>query len=191
MEIISKKPLLILDLDETLIFGTETELHRKADFRVGPFHIYKRPMLDPFLLSVTRVYKVAIWSSASDDYVHGIARHLLPLVETWEFVWSRARCIQRLNAEDFQYDYLKDLRKVKRLGFDLDRTLIVDDTPRKVCRNYGNAIYISPFEGSTDDKELPLLDQFVHSLLTFPNFRKLEKRGWRNRFLNILNTDAQ
>lgn len=178
---IATKPLLILDLDETLIFGSETELHRQADFRVGPFYLYKRPLLDQFMVSVTRVYDVAIWSSASEDYVHGIAEHLLPLVGQWKFVWSRARCIQRLNAETFQYDYIKDLRKVERLGFDLDRMLIVDDTPSKVCRNYGNAIYVSPFEGSDDDQELLLLDHFVHSLHSFPNFRKLEKRGWRSR----------
>lgn len=191
MENFSSKPLLILDLDETLIFGSESQLHREADFRVGPFYLYKRPRLDQFLKSVTRVYYVAIWSSASDDYVGGIAQQLLPMVGQWKFVWSRARCVQRLNPETFQYDYIKDLRKVQRLGFDLDRTLIVDDTPSKVSRNYGNAIYVSAFEGSDDDNELILLDSFVHSLHSVSNFRKLEKRGWRSRHLNEPDNQAR
>lgn len=191
MENHTSKPLLILDLDETLIFGSERPLPRNADFRVGPFYLYKRPFLDQFLASASQLYDVAIWSSASEDYVDGIGRYLLPIVGEWKFVWSRGRCIQRLNPETFETDFIKDLRKVRRIGFDLDRTLIVDDTPRKVCRNYGNAIYVSPFEGSTDDTELLILERFVHSLHSFPNFRKLEKRGWRSRHLGESNTEAR
>jgi hypothetical protein len=43
------KPLLILDLDETLIYGTETPLDRPEDFRVEPFYIYERPGGDNIL----------------------------------------------------------------------------------------------------------------------------------------------
>lgn len=32
--------LLVLDLDETLIFGTERELERPCDFSVGPYFVY-------------------------------------------------------------------------------------------------------------------------------------------------------
>jgi len=41
--------LLVLDLDETLVFSTEQELHRPADLRVAGYHVYKRPYLDAFL----------------------------------------------------------------------------------------------------------------------------------------------
>lgn len=191
MEDSASKPLLILDLDETLIFGSEQRLHRESDFRIGPFFLYKRPHLDQFLKSVARLYDVAIWSSASEDYVVGISQHLTPLVGAWKFVWSRARCVQRLNSETFQYDYIKDLRKVQRLGFDLNRTLIVDDTPTKVSRNYGNAIYVSPFEGNDDDMELKQLERFVCSLHSVPNFRTLEKRGWRSHDLNDSENQAR
>ena len=43
--------------------------------------------------------------------------------------------------------YLKPLKKVKRMGWRLERMLIVDDTPEKCLRNYGNAIHPLPFEG--------------------------------------------
>ncbi len=72
-----------------------------------------------------------------------------------------------MNPETFETNFIKDLRKVKRLGFDLNRILIVDDTPSKVCRNFGNAIYVVPYEGSDDDKELYVLDRFLHSLHAF------------------------
>lgn len=177
----NRKPLLILDLDETLIFGSERALQRDADFRVGPFYLYKRPYVDEFLSSVARVYDVAIWSSASESYVESIARKLVCNVDEWKFVWSRSRCIARLNPETFETYFIKDLRKVKRLGFDLNRMLIVDDTPSKVCRNFGNAIYVLPYEGAGNDNELVILERFLHSLHSFPNFRELEKRGWRTR----------
>jgi TFIIF-interacting CTD phosphatase-like protein len=174
-----KRPLLILDLDEALIYGSEVELHRQADFRVGPFHIYERPYLSAFLDAVSIHYDMAVWSSASPDYVEAIARQLACDEVDWRFVWSRTRCIQRLHPVRLEDHFIKDLKKVKRLGCDLERTLIVDDTRHKVARNYGNAIYVRPFEGSDNDDDLLRLRDYLIALRNEPNFRTIEKRGWR------------
>ncbi|MCC9642260.1 HAD family hydrolase [Rhodopirellula sp. JC740] len=175
------RPLLILDLDETLIHGAESRLQRDADFMVGPFHIYKRPHLESFFDSIVQHFDVAIWSSASEDYVAGIAFVLSKYVPDWQFVWSRTRCVQRTDPEMMTTIFIKDLRKVKRRGYELDRVLMVDDTRHKVSRNYGNAIYIPAYEGEDDDAELPQLAKYVKSLLHEPNFRRIEKRGWRTK----------
>jgi hypothetical protein len=45
------RQLLVLDLDETLIFATETPLNRSADFLIDRFHVYKRPFVDEFSAS--------------------------------------------------------------------------------------------------------------------------------------------
>lgn len=42
-------PLLILDLDETLIHATE-QPEREADFQIFHYHVYKRPYLEEFFL---------------------------------------------------------------------------------------------------------------------------------------------
>ncbi|MEM1069043.1 MAG: HAD family hydrolase [Planctomycetota bacterium] len=181
MEALATRPLLILDLDETLIHGSESRLHRDADFRVGPFQVYERPFLRSFLNSTSKHFDLAIWSSASPDYVADIASVLAKYVPEWQFVWSRMRCVQRMHPEWMTTMFIKDLRKVKRRGYDLDRVLIVDDTRHKVSRNYGNAIYVSPFEGADDDAELPQLARFVNSLRFEPNYRSIEKRGWRTQ----------
>jgi TFIIF-interacting CTD phosphatase-like protein len=173
--------LLILDIDETLIFGAESELDRPADFRVGPFHIYQRPHLAEFLHGVAQSYDLAIWSSATTDYVEKIAAVICPKPAEWRFVWGRDRCTQRMHPEQFEIDFIKDLKKVKRLGYDLKHVLFVDDTARKLARNYGNAVYITPFFGASDDGELPELLQFLESIRDAPDFRAMEKRGWRNR----------
>lgn len=150
---------------------------------VGPFHIYKRPHVESFLASTAVYYDLAIWSSASWGYVARIASTLAEFVREWQFVWSRTRCVQRMHPESMQMQFIKDLKKVKRLGYDLDRVLIVDDTRHKVSRNYGNAIYVAPYEGADNDNELYQLANYVNSLRCEPNFRKIEKRGWRTKSL--------
>lgn len=174
------RPLLIFDLDETLIHGAEKTLHREADFKVGPFHIYKRPGLDTFLSKVDCYYDLAIWSSATGDYVHEIAGALRASVKEWRFIWSRGKCIQITDEEWVEPVYLKDLKKIKRRGYHLERALILEDSPKKVSRNYGNAIYISKFIGSDEDRELITLANFLVQIHTAENFRKIEKRGWRS-----------
>ncbi|MBN1853686.1 MAG: HAD family hydrolase [Pirellulales bacterium] len=173
------KPLLILDLDETLVFSDEAPLDRPCDFQVGPFFVYKRPHLDEFLTAVASEYQLAVWSSATSDYVTAVVDKLLPSNVELEFVWARKRCVRRMDFDRQEQVWLKDLRKVKKQGYDLERTLIVDDEPLKLVRNYGNAIYIKPFVGDPLDAELPLLLNYLHWLQNQPHFRKIEKRGWR------------
>lgn len=176
-----QRALLILDLDECLIFGAEKELHRPADFHVGPYHVYCRPGLADFLFSVENYYDLAVWSSATSDYVEGITSQIQVEGREWKFVWARDRCTTNRDYETLETIYIKDLKKVKRLGYSLDRILFVDDTPNKMSRNYGNAIYIQPFEGSDDDCELPKLAKYLSKIRNEPNYRTIEKRGWRNQ----------
>ena len=176
------RPLLILDLDETLIFGAEIELPHAPDFRVGPFYIYQRPHLFQFLASAHQHFDMSVWSSASHDYVSAITSNLSRNLKfDWVFVWSRDRCTQRTDPEWRDTIYLKDLKKTKPFGYPKERILIVDDTRQKVSRNYGNAVYPSRFEGDVDDNELLYLSRFLATISGEPNFRSIEKRGWRNR----------
>ena len=186
------KTLLILDLDETLIHATERELDRPGDFQLDHYHVYKRPHLDAFLAEVENDFLLAVWSSASDEYVKEVSRHIFKNLEAILFIWGNSRCTYRRNFApdltrmhrlhyDRQYYYVKPLKKVKRLGFDLKRILIVDDSPYKVADNYGNAIYPKPYEGEAYDYELPLLAKYLKTLRNEPNVRRLEKRGWREQ----------
>lgn len=57
--------------------------------------------------------------------------------------------------------------------------LIVDDTPEKCVRNYGNAIYPKAFEGEPNDNELELLGRYLLKLRHEDNVRHIEKRNWQ------------
>lgn len=182
------KILLILDVDETLIHATQKEVSRPADFMVFDYFIYKRPHLDTFLQQCQKDYTLAIWSSASDDYVKEIVKKIIPNTIELAFVYGRNHCTpRRLTEEDeardtydnSHYYYTKQLKKLKRKGYDLNRMLIIDDTPEKVKDNYGNAIYPKQFLGDRGDTELVVLAKYLKTLVNCPNLRKIEKRNWR------------
>ncbi len=185
------KILLILDLDETLVFATENELERQADFQAFDYFVYKRPFLDNFLEVIKKEFLIAVWSSASDDYVEAVVRNIFPSEYPLEFVWGRSRCVYRRNSniDEFgyywnstnHYHYIKPLKKLKRKGFRLERMLIVDDTPHKSQLNYGNAIYPKEYTGSLKDDELVFLLDYLMLLKEESNVRSIEKRGWKSR----------
>ncbi|MFP2956386.1 NIF family HAD-type phosphatase [Myxococcus sp. 1LA] len=181
--------LLILDLDETLIHASAQSLARPADFRLSGYHVYKRPYLERFLTECASRFQLAIWSAGSDSYVAEAVKHIIPPDIDLAFVWGRSRCTfsvdQRKVLEDgfldpaSHYNFAKKLKKLRRLGYRLERMLIVDDTPAKCIHNHGNAIYVAEFLGDADDAELPLLAAYLATLADVSNVRTLEKRGWR------------
>ena len=159
------------------------------------YHVYKRPFLIEFLTKVSENFLLAVWSSASDEYVEEIVKRIFPKNIPMEFVWGRSRCTYKRNLQidefgyysnryfdHYHYHYIKPLKKVKRRGYHLDRILIVDDSPHKSKDNYGNAIYPTPFTGDQKDRELALLSKYLQSLKNKENLRYIEKRNWQ---LNI------
>lgn len=183
-----RRHLLVLDLDETLIHASELPLHRAADYIVYGYHVYRRPHLDAFLASCFEHYAVGIWSSASDEYVEAVAKLIVSEPDKLEFVWGHSKAsfsrVRRDDGNSFfdpwnHRHYLKPLAKLKRFGWSLDQMLIVDDTPEKCARNYGNAIYPREYDGRDDDDELRLLARYLETLKDAPSLRRLEKRYWR------------
>lgn len=176
----ANRNLLILDLDETLIHATSRRLDAAPDFAAGPYFVYKRPGLDAFIEAVAQHYELALWSSATADYIAEITRGIIPNNVTLQFIWSHTRCIARYDPQSYNRYWLKDLKKVKRAGYDLKKILIVDDEPIKLQRNYGNAVYVTSFEGNLNDTELDLLAVYLLSLASVDNVRTIEKRNWRS-----------
>lgn len=126
------KVLLILDLDETLIHATKEELSRKADFMLSRYHVYKRPYLASFIKEVSEDFLLAIWSSASDDYVEAMVQKIIPKNIRLEFIWGSSRCVYKRNISMDEYRivyddgsnpyyYAKPLKKVKRQGYNIQK----------------------------------------------------------------------
>lgn len=172
--------LLILDLDETLIYSAFEPLDRPADFRVGTYHTYMRPGAREFIAFCRMHFRVAVWTSSTELYAQAIVEELFGADHRLEFLWSRERCIEVFDSETRSHEWVKDLAKVRRQGFDLEQILVVDDSPRLLARNYGNLIRVLPFRGDTEDRELRMLASYLLELKDVANVRAIDKRGWRS-----------
>ena len=181
--------LIILDLDETLIHATSKPHDENWDFEVFGYKVYKRPFLEEFLRELIKNFKVAVWSSASDDYVNEVVKYIFFENYPLEFIWGRSRCTYKLDYEKLEkegyhdpyshYEYIKRLSKLRKKGFKKDLILIIDDTPRKCMHNYGNAIYPTEFLGDKLDNELNLLSKYLIKFKDVSTVRNIEKRYWK------------
>lgn len=181
------KPLLILDIDETLIHGSETFLGRKPDAVADWCFLYKRPHVETFMAFCREHFRVAVWTTATPEHANFCLANICDKDYPFEFIWTRERCTQvrdRAGLYDFGigYHWIKDLSKVKRRGFLLEQTIMVDDTPSVLERNYGNLVRIDAFTGSADDCELLRLMPHLLDLKQEENIRTVEKRGWQSRY---------
>ncbi len=174
--------LLLLDIDETLVFASEGEIDHSSDFQFSNFSVWKRPFLDEFLRYCFGRFSVAIWTSSTRDYAQEIVGNILNKDQELEFLWARERCTGRKNFETGEFKYLKDLKKIKRKGYDLDQTIMVDNTPGKLTRNYGNLVRLDDFVGDQNDRELKRLQNYLDDLAQVPNVRNVEKRGWQSLY---------
>lgn len=194
------KPLLVLDLDETLIHTTNdpgavrrrhgVEPDFNLSFLKERIHLssFKRPYLDDFLRSVQESWQLAVWTAASADYAEMACKEVFAPVgglDALAFLWSYKRCTPYRYTRDESYSgggeifNIKRVKKIKNAGYDINRTLIVEDVPMNVMRSYGNLVTVDPFDGCPKDDTLYLLKRYLDVLKDAENFRKIEKRGWK------------
>ena len=173
------KILLILDLDETLIYSSEHELEREADFKVGSYFTYKRPHLEAFLEMCFEHFEVGVWTAGTEDYASEIVRQVFG-TRVLKFFWTRERCTVRYFEDIGERIYTKPLAKVRKLGFHLERVIAVDDVAENYHDAYGNLVQVRKYLGDSSDTELLRLGQYLPHLASKPNVRKLEKRRWRD-----------
>ncbi len=188
--------LVILDLDETLIHATSNPPHNNWDFEIEHYKIFKRPGLDAFIIKLKEYFDVAVWSSASDDYVNEVVKHIFPENYDLKFVWGRSKCTLQIDydaIENLGYfdennhtNYTKRIKKLKNVVSQTkEQILIIDDTPSKARYNYGNAIYPTEFTGDPQDNELGNLFAYLLTFKDVDNVRIIEKRDWRQKALKL------
>lgn len=177
----AERLLLVLDLDETLIYASETELDRAADFRAVGYHVYRRPHAERFIAYALANFDVGVWTSSGRVYAEAVVAALFP-PRSLRFVWSSERCSISRDWSTGEYLNRKRLQKLKRHGYRLERMLAIDDTASKHAYNYGNLVCVREYLGDDDsDDELLQLMSYLDRLAHEPNVRTIEKRRWRER----------
>ena len=195
-----EKPLLILDLDEVVIHAVTSQQekinsYRQPDwvsfekanltneFKDTYYHFFIRNGFYEFYNKIKKHYQIGIWSTSASDYVYNVVKNVFPDLNELSFIWSREKAIEVIinrysPSSNYQYRYVKDLIKLRRRGVSLKQTVIADDTPLKLERQYGNLIPIKPYLAKNDDDIFEHLNHYLISLLEKENFREIEKRYW-------------
>ncbi|MFK8031007.1 MAG: NIF family HAD-type phosphatase [Gammaproteobacteria bacterium] len=173
------RALLVLDPDETLLHASEVEIEVEPDFYSEQYLVRIRPHFEEFKKRMLATFRVAVWTAGYESYAQSITNELFD-GNKLEFVWSRDRCTRKFDEHAHDHYWIKNLRKCEKKGYSLNRLLMVDNTPRKLCRNYGNLVKIKSFYGETDGIELLKLADYLEKIAHHENYRTLEKRGWRS-----------
>jgi RNA polymerase II subunit A small phosphatase-like protein len=182
MEVPSKK-LLILDIDETLIFATEAEIGRTADFEIEGYYVYKRPYLSEFLAFCFDTFDVGFWTTATQRYGDEIVGEICPKGNLPVLLWTRSKCTWSYDEELQERILVKKLEKLRRKGFRSESIIAVDDKQAVWRFSYGNLVNVRPFEGDPADNELLLLIEYLRRLSALTDVRPVEKRNWRSKLV--------
>jgi hypothetical protein len=150
----SSRPLLVFDLDETLIHC------QNKDFRESEH---------------TTPHGFVAIRHGVEEMLDGLAEHYDFMID----IFTSAESIV-IVVDGMGVPFLKETRKVanRHRQYRLDRILGVDDKPNVYQRNFGNLIAVSPFLGGYDEQLLQLTN-FLIKIVGKDNLRKIEKRYWR------------
>eukprot|EP00285_Hemiselmis_virescens_P015337 CAMPEP_0173388072 /NCGR_PEP_ID=MMETSP1356-20130122/10462_1 /TAXON_ID=77927 ORGANISM="Hemiselmis virescens, Strain PCC157" /NCGR_SAMPLE_ID=MMETSP1356 /ASSEMBLY_ACC=CAM_ASM_000847 /LENGTH=278 /DNA_ID=CAMNT_0014344883 /DNA_START=200 /DNA_END=1033 /DNA_ORIENTATION=+ len=153
------KVTLVLDLDETLVHSSFKPVPN-ADFVVpvevdGTVHrvfVCKRPGVDQFMKTVGELFEVVVFTASLDKYANPVL-DLLDRTNSVHYRLFREACVMADGS------LVKDLN---RLGRDVRKTIIVDNSPSSYMLHPQNAVAISSwFDDPTDTQLFTLLPWFV------------------------------
>jgi carboxy-terminal domain RNA polymerase II polypeptide A small phosphatase len=185
-----KYKLLILDLDECLIHSVHKtqvsemsfEFYKNSfDILGGIYRTMKRPHLEEFLNYTFNNFNIAVWTAAGADYTSDVLKNIGINEADLAFFYSEKNCTPKYDYEDDRgmssVIYYKNISKLKKRGFDMEKVLIIDDKPEYID-SYGNVIKISPFYGDDSDTELLSMIKYLDLIKNEENYREIDKRNW-------------
>lgn len=155
---LSGKPLLILDIDETLVYVSSLQYFQnslsrntKIDFKLnfgmeGQYVGSIRPYFAEFLKFFNQYFDLAIWSKGSYFYVMNIFKIIIPGSIRLQFVYSKDNLVKGMKDVDLI---------VKKFNYDKKDIYILDDV-QEYWINYdpNNFWLIKPYKGFRKDEEL-------------------------------------
>ncbi|XP_043922796.1 CTD small phosphatase-like protein isoform X2 [Protopterus annectens] len=154
----SGKKCVVIDLDETLVHSSFKPI-KNADFIVpveidGTVHqvyVLKRPHVDEFLQRMGELFECILFTASLAKYADPVA----DLLDRWGVFRAR---LFRESCVFHRGNYVKDL---SRLGRELNKVIIVDNSPASYIFHPENAVPVqSWFDDMTDTELLDLIPFF-------------------------------
>uniref|UniRef100_A0A8C4XS67 protein-serine/threonine phosphatase n=2 Tax=Falco TaxID=8952 RepID=A0A8C4XS67_FALTI len=154
----ASKLCVVIDLDETLVHSSFKPVNN-ADFIIpveidGIMHqvyVLKRPHVDEFLQRMGELFECVLFTASLAKYADPVA----DLLDKWGAFRAR---LFRESCVFHRGNYVKDL---SRLGRDLRRIIIVDNSPASYIFHPDNAVPVASwFDNMADTELLDLLPFF-------------------------------
>lgn len=174
IKIQSTKPVLVLDLDETLIhsyYGAIQADLPKISFvnkenKKIEMSVAVRPYLNQFLKEVSQNFTLVLFTSSEQCYAERCLDIIDPQKTFFKHRFYKESCVILNNKL-----YLKDLRLFKLISH--RNIFIVDNNPFAYIFHLKNAFPIISFLGDREDKELLKLSKTLKLFSIFPNKHKI------------------
>ncbi|XP_078282381.1 CTD (carboxy-terminal domain, RNA polymerase II, polypeptide A) small phosphatase-like a isoform X1 [Rhinoraja longicauda] len=155
------KKCVVIDLDETLVHSSFKPINN-ADFIVpveidGTVHqvyVLKRPHVDLFLQKMGQLFECILFTASLAKYADPVA----DLLDRWGVFRAR---LFRESCVFHRGNYVKDL---SRLGRDLSKVIIVDNSPASYIFHPENAVPVQSWFDDMSDSELYDLIPFFEGL---------------------------
>lgn len=146
----AKRPLLVLDMDETLLHASRTADDEEAlRFTLQgtglDVFVKFRPHLGTFLSECALRFEVVVFTASVREYANVLLDHIDPHGE---------HVHHRLFREHCTYVGGKYVKDLSLLGRPLHRIAIVDNSPDAYSMHPGNAIPVTSWFDKSDDTEL-------------------------------------
>ena len=166
------KKCLVIDLDETLVHSSFKPISN-ADFIVpveidGTIHqvyVLKRPFVDEFLMKVGELYECVLFTASLAKYADPVT----DLLDKWDVFRAR---LFRESCVFHRGNYVKDLG---RLGRELNKIIIVDNSPASYIFHPENAVPVVSWFDDMDNKELLELIPFFEELSKADNIYRYSR----------------
>jgi len=179
------KSCLIIDLDETLVHSSFKPVDNpdfivpvEIDGTVHQVYVLKRPFVDDFLQKMGELYECVLFTASLAKYADPVAN----LLDNWNVFRAR---LFRESCVFHRGNYVKDLG---RLGRELQRIIIVDNSPASYIFHPENAIAVSSWFDDVNDHELRDLVPFLEELAKTDNVYRLLQTPSNGNMSN--NSDA-
>ena len=157
---------LVIDLDETLVHSSFKPISNpdfivpvEIDGTIHQVYVLKRPFVDEFLQRVGQLYECVLFTASLAKYADPVA----DLLDKWGVFRAR---LFRESCVFYRGNYVKDLG---RLGRDLHRVVIVDNSPASYIFHPDNAVPVASWFDNVHDTELRDLIPFFEKLSRVEN----------------------
>jgi RNA polymerase II subunit A small phosphatase-like protein len=171
---------LVLDLDETLVHSSFKPIPNpdfiipvEIEDQVHKVYVLKRPHVDTFLQKLGPLFEIVVFTASLAKY----ADPVLDLLDTTRVVHHR---LFREACTNYKGNFVKDM---SRLGRDLKKVLIIDNSPSSYLFHPENAVPCESWYDDENDTELldllPILEAItkVDNVITYlASIRKKDGR---------------